>query len=349
MKKSDFSYELPDELIARYPSENRIGSRLLGLLSDGRVVHSEFRHVLDFLRPTDLLVFNNTRVVPARLFGHKASGGKVEILIERFVEDGLVVAQIKSSKSPKPGSLLLLEDDTQIEVIGREGSFFVISAKEPWYRITERLGHIPLPPYIDREDAPEDIERYQTVYAKKPGAVAAPTAGLHFDLDLLQRITDLGIGKAEVTLHVGAGTYQPVRADNLKDHRMHSEWISVDADVCSQINRVRAKGGRIVAVGTTAMRTLESLPKDEEGSLRPYVGDTDIFIYPGYEFGVVDAMITNFHLSESSLLMLVSAFSGCERIRSAYQQAIEKQYRFFSYGDAMFLEKNPNAPEDMPK
>lgn len=349
MKKSYFSYDLPDELIARYPVKDRSGSRLLGLLEDGKVVHSEFKNLLDFLRPTDLLVFNNTRVVPARLFGRKESGGKVEILIERFIENGLVVAQIKASKSPKPGSFLFLEDSTRVEVVGREDALFVLSVSESWQGITERMGHIPLPPYIDREDAPEDIERYQTVYAKNPGAVAAPTAGLHFDLDIFEQIKEKGIRSVEVTLHVGAGTYQPVRTENLEDHKMHSEWISVDTDTCAAINSVRAKGGRIIAIGTTAMRTLESLPRDEDGGLQPFVGDTDIFIYPGYKFGVVDAMITNFHLSESSLLMLVSAFSGCQRIKSAYQEAIEKRYRFFSYGDAMFLEKNPNAHEDLPE
>lgn len=349
MLRSSFHYDLPDELIARYPSSDRSSSRMLVLPSSGDMTHSVFSQCLDYFKPGDLLVFNNTRVIPARLFGRKSTGGVIEILIERLLEDNQVLAQIRSSKSPKPESVLYLEDDTEVKVLRREGSFFVLSCNVSWITLTEEQGHMPLPPYIDRSDESEDRERYQTVYAKQPGAVAAPTAGLHFDLELLNAIRKMGIDSIEVTLHVGAGTYQPVRADSVEDHQMHSEWIQIDAKSCEKIRETQEGGGRVIAVGTTAMRTLETVAQKGKGTCVPFSGDTDIFIYPGYEFLCVDALITNFHLPESSLLMLVSAFSGFQRIKAAYEAAIEQRYRFFSYGDAMFLERNPKAPVDIPQ
>ena len=349
MLKSSFNYHLPDELIARYPVRERQASRLLVVPPLGEFVHACFSDCLNYLRAGDLLVFNNTKVMPARLFGQKASGGAIEVLVERVLENNRVRAQVRSSKSPKPGSKLCLEDGTIVGVVRREQAFFVLEAETSWMTLMEKLGHMPLPPYIDRDDEPEDIDRYQTVYAKKSGAVAAPTAGLHFDTALIEEIQSAGIETAEVTLHVGAGTYQPVRSENVEDHEMHSEWMHIDADVSNQINRTKARGGRVIAVGTTAMRTLESAAGTKSASLEPKTGETDIFIYPGYQFRCVDALITNFHLPESTLLMLVSAFSGYQRIKAAYEAAITMRYRFFSYGDAMLLEHNPRAIEDIPQ
>ena len=291
-----------------------------------------------------MLVFNNTRVVPARLFGHKETGGAIEILVERVLSGGRVLAQVRSSKSPKPGSQIYLEDKTPVQVEGRQDAFFVLGMDEPWAEVMERIGHMPLPPYIDRDDQRIDRERYQTVFATQLGAVAAPTAGLHFDSALLGALQDAGIESAEITLHIGAGTYQPVRAARVEDHQMHSEWIDVRQGSIDTISAAKARGSRIVAVGTTAMRSLETAAKaSPSGEYHPYCGDTDIFIYPGFEFRCVDALITNFHLPQSSLLMLVSAFGGYQRIRNAYQQAIDERYRFFSYGDAMFITAHPEA------
>ena len=335
MKTSDFHYDLPERLIAKRPPAQRRDSRLMVVDSNRGIYHEKFPHIAELLEPNDLLVFNNTRVIPARIFGRKASGGRIEILIERIQSSHRVLAHMRSSKSPKPGSALVLDGDFAASVVARDEALFVIESEIPWTEIMERVGHMPLPPYIDREDELSDKERYQTVYSKEVGAVAAPTAGLHFDQQMLDELKTRGVEQAELTLHVGAGTFQPVRVDNVLEHKMHSEWMTLDQTLVDQVDQTKARGGRVVAVGTTAVRSLESAAK--EGKLSAYRGDTDIFIYPGYEFQVVDAMITNFHLPESTLMMLVSAFSGYEQIMMAYQAAVEEEYRFFSYGDAMFL------------
>lgn len=344
MRLSDFRYELPDELIAQFPQPSRTASRLLCLDgSSGRVVDRQFTQLPDLLQAGDLLVFNDTRVMRARLYGRKASGGRVELLIERVLAPQRVLAHVRASKSPKPGSRLLLgEADTEVEVVAREGALFELSlADGDFYQLMERQGHIPLPPYITRSDQVLDQERYQTVYARSEGAVAAPTAGLHFDQPLLDRLAATGVGMAHVTLHVGAGTFQPVRVENLDEHEMHSEYLEVDEVVCEKIRETRARGGRVVAVGTTTVRSLETASAD--GNIRPYRGDTRLFIRPGYRFSSVDAMVTNFHLPESTLLMLVSAFSGYDAVMAAYRHAVEQRYRFFSYGDAMFLTPSSSA------
>lgn len=338
MKRTDFSYNLPQELIAKYPATERRGSRLLCLEGNsGEIQHHQFSDVLNLVNPGDLLVFNNTRVIPARLYGHKETGGKVEILIERLLDSRRCLAHVRASKSPKPGAKLFLDGDKQIalEVLGRKGELFELSTATDLMPILEQYGHMPLPPYIDRTDEGSDQERYQTVYAEVPGAVAAPTAGLHFDEAMLEELAAKGVDIAYVTLHVGAGTFQPVRADNIEDHLMHSEYIEVGQDVCDKAKAARARGGRLIAVGTTSVRSLESA--SQSGELRPYSAMSDIFIYPGYNFQCVDAMVTNFHLPESTLIMLVSAFAGQGHIMAAYQEAVTHKYRFFSYGDAMFL------------
>lgn len=294
------------------------------------------RDLPSLLRADDLLVFNNTRVLPARLFASKLTGGKVEILVERMLDDHRCLAQVKASKTPRSGNNLLLEDGTELEVQGREGEFFCLrSAGAPLASLMQRMGHMPLPPYIERPDDETDLERYQTVYASRPGAVAAPTAGLHFDEALLDSLEKQGVRRTHLTLHVGAGTFQPVRAEQIEDHQMHAEYLEVPESVCQAVAETRARGGRVIAVGTTSVRSLETAAAS--GELRPFTGDSRIFIYPGYEFRVVDAMLTNFHLPESTLLMLVSAFAGIESIRAAYTHAVQNRYRFFSYGDAMLI------------
>ncbi|GAA3698982.1 tRNA preQ1(34) S-adenosylmethionine ribosyltransferase-isomerase QueA [Oceanisphaera sediminis] len=342
----DFSFELPDELIARHPMPERSASRLLQLNGNsGDITHGHFAEILNLVNPGDLLVFNNTRVIPARLFGHKASGGKLEVLVERVLDDKRVLAHVRASKAPKPGTVLILEPNVQATMLARHDALFEIEFHDerPVLEILEAVGHMPLPPYIDRPDTDADKERYQTVYNEKPGAVAAPTAGLHFDQPLLDELTAKGVAQAFVTLHVGAGTFQPVRVEQVLDHKMHAEYIEVPPQVVAQIEATRARGGRVIAVGTTSVRSLESaaqatMAKGEP--LAPFYGDTDIFIYPGYRFQLVDAMVTNFHLPESTLLMLVSAFAGYDHIMEAYRQAVAERYRFFSYGDAMFITKN---------
>ena len=336
MQRSDFHFELPDELIAQRPADSRGDSRLLMLDgSSGCLADRDFGELPDLLQPGDLLVFNDTRVIPARLYGAKESGGKVEVLVERILEENRVLAHIRASKSPKPGSWLVLENDIDVKVLGRQDALFELQFPGPVLELLESYGHMPLPPYIEREAAESDSERYQTVYANRPGAVAAPTAGLHFDEAMLQRIEDHGIEKAWVTLHVGAGTFQPVRADDIRDHVMHSEYLEVSPETVEAIQRTKERGGRVVAVGTTVVRSLESAAR--MGELVPFQGETDIFIYPGYEFRVIDALITNFHLPESTLLMLVSAFAGYDETLAAYRHAVAQRYRFFSYGDAMFI------------
>ncbi|WP_323951730.1 tRNA preQ1(34) S-adenosylmethionine ribosyltransferase-isomerase QueA [Aeromonas caviae] len=348
MQVSDFHFDLPDELIARYPMAERTASRLLQLDGQtGALRHGHFVDVLDQLNSGDLLVFNNTRVIPARMFGQKASGGKLEVLVERILDEHSVLAHVRSSKSPKPGTRLLLDGGAdgvpvEAEMRARHDALFEIHFLDPRPVLTilDAIGHMPLPPYIDRPDEDADKERYQTVYNQKPGAVAAPTAGLHFDEPLLEQIRAKGVEMAFVTLHVGAGTFQPVRVDKIEDHHMHSEYAEVPQEVVDAIAATRARGGRVVAVGTTSVRSLESAAKATlaQGKLlAPFFNDTDIFIFPGYEFQVVDAMITNFHLPESTLIMLVSAFAGYDNVMAAYQAAVAGQYRFFSYGDAMFV------------
>ncbi|CAD5375535.1 S-adenosylmethionine:tRNA ribosyltransferase-isomerase [Pseudomonas sp. OF001] len=351
MRVADFHFELPDRLIARHPLAERRASRLLVLDGpSGEIRHRQFPDLLDYLRPGDLMVFNDTRVIPARLFGQKASGGRLEILVERLLDERRVLAHVRASKSPKPGSLIHIDGGGEAEMLARHDALFELRFAEPVLVLLERVGHMPLPPYIDRPDEDADRERYQTVYSDKgkAGAVAAPTAGLHFDDGLLAAIREKGVDTAFVTLHVGAGTFQPVRVERIEDHHMHSEWLQVGQDVVDAVNACRARGGRVIAVGTTSVRSLESAARD--GELKAFSGDTDIFLYPGRPFHVVDALVTNFHLPESTLLMLVSAFAGYPETMAAYRAAVEEGYRFFSYGDAMFITRNPapRGPEETP-
>lgn len=342
MHVADFHFDLPESLIARHPLAERRGSRLLVLDGpSGELSHRHFADLLGCLRPGDLMVFNDTRVIPARLFGQKASGGKLEILVERVLDEERVLAHVRSSKSPKPGSRILIDGGAEAEMVARHEALFELKFAEPVLPLLERVGHMPLPPYIDRPDEAEDRERYQTVYARNAGAVAAPTAGLHFDEPLLEAIRAKGVATAFVTLHVGAGTFQPVRVERIEDHHMHREWLQVDQAVVDAVAACRAQGGRVIAVGTTSVRSLESAARD--GELKAFAGETDIFLYPGRPFHVVDALVTNFHLPESTLLMLVSAFAGYRETMAAYATAVAEGYRFFSYGDAMFITRNPGA------
>ena len=338
MKKSDFHFDLPPELIAQEPLAQRSASRLLELdAASDTLTDRDFCDLADRLRPGDLLVFNDTRVLPARLFGHKTSGGAVEILIERVTGTYEARAQLGVSKKPKPGGRIVLADGSEVEVIGRDGPFFDLRfhITEPLEKLLLRLGRMPLPPYIVREADEVDAERYQTVFARSPGAVAAPTAGLHFDQPLLDALAARGVEFGHVTLHVGAGTFQPIRSEEVRDHVMHREWLNVGAELIDKMRRARAAGGRVVAVGTTVVRALESASRD--GEVLPFAGETQIFIFPGYRITSVDGLITNFHLPESTLLMLVSAFAGRERVLAAYRHAVGGGYRFFSYGDAMLI------------
>ena len=339
MKLSDFDYDLPQHLIAQEALKDRAASRLLVLPKNGECQDQNFRDLLSLIKPEDLLVFNNTKVLPARLFGQKSTGGQIEVLVERLLDEKRLLAHVRSSKSPKTGARLTLEGAFEAEVLGRQGALFelVFDNEKSAVELLELHGHMPLPPYIERADTPNDQARYQTVFAQRPGAVAAPTAGLHFDDELLQAIKLKGVATAEVTLHVGAGTFQPVRTEDLSEHIMHSEWIDVPEAVCTAVQACQNRGGKVIAVGTTTVRSLESAAKD--GFLKPYLGDTDIFITPGYQFQVVDKLITNFHLPKSTLLMLISAFSGYDAIKQAYQHAVDQEYRFFSYGDAMYLSR----------
>ncbi len=344
---SDYYYDLPAELIAQEALKERTASRLLYLDAkhNPALIHDKhFPDIVDLIHKEDLLVFNNTRVIPARLHGNKASGGKVEVMLERVLDDQQIVAHIRSNKSPRAGTQLILEGKLKAEVTGRQGRLFELrfQHQRPILELLEEYGHVPLPPYIEREDSEDDRQRYQTVFAREPGAVAAPTAGLHFSNQLLEQLKHKGVAMTQVTLHVGAGTFLPVNVENLQDHIMHAEWLEVTQQVCDAVSACKARGGKVIAVGTTSVRSLETAAK-ETGSLQSFSGDTRLFITPGYRFNVVDAMITNFHLPESTLLMLVSAFSGYENIRAAYAHAIREKYRFFSYGDAMFLNRNQEA------
>lgn len=350
MHRHDFSFELPPELIAQEPLPERTASRLLLLNgASGEVEHRQFTDIADWLNPNDLLVFNNTKVIPARLWGQKHSGGRVECLIERIRGDGTAAVHVRASKAPKPGGCIYITADENadvsefgLRVIGREGALFILEPEHgTWPDLLRRFGHMPLPPYIERSDEASDKERYQTVFAKHEGAVAAPTAGLHFDQCLLDDLKARGIASAELTLHVGAGTFQPVRVDDIRQHAMHSEYLEVSEAVVAAVMACRSRGGRVVAVGTTAVRSLETAA--QTGQLQPFKGESDIFIYPGKQFHVVDAMITNFHLPESTLVMLVSAFAGREQVLAAYAEAIRRRYRFFSYGDAMLVTPHRDA------
>ncbi|MCT9123962.1 tRNA preQ1(34) S-adenosylmethionine ribosyltransferase-isomerase QueA [Cupriavidus gilardii] len=339
---SDFDFPLPPELIAQTALPDRSASRLLVVRTgaDGATELDDraFADLTDYLRPNDLLVFNDTRVIKARFFGQKASGGKVEVLVERVLDQDTVLAQVRASKTPAEGSTLRLADAFDVTVGPRVDQFFTLRFPEPALDLIERFGRLPLPPYITHDPDAYDETRYQTVYARHPGAVAAPTAGLHFDDALFARLDAHGVRRAFLTLHVGAGTFQPVRTENLAEHKMHSEWYAISEELAQAVRDTRAAGGRVIAVGTTSLRALESAATPE-GELQAGSGDTDIFITPGYRFRLVDALITNFHLPKSTLLMLVSALAGIEPIRIAYRHAVEQRYRFFSYGDAMLLQR----------
>jgi S-adenosylmethionine:tRNA ribosyltransferase-isomerase len=338
MDRRLFSFNLPAELIAQDALTQRSASRLLVVRgSSAPWQDAQFLDLPSLLSPGDLLVFNDTRVLPARLFGRKPSGGQVEMLVERLLDAHTARVQMKVSKKPQPGAVIELEDGSTLRMLGRHDSFFELRSSEPWTSLLDRLGHMPLPPYIERPDVVLDRSRYQTVYAQVPGAVAAPTAGLHFDDTVFAALQARGVRRSQITLHVGAGTFQPIRVDDLDEHRMHSEWIDVSADTVQAVRETRAAGGRVIAVGTTALRALESAAAVHGGALAPYQGETEIFIKPGFEFRVIDGLLTNFHLPESSLLVLVSALMGRERMLAAYQHAIEQRYRFFSYGDASLL------------
>jgi S-adenosylmethionine:tRNA ribosyltransferase-isomerase len=338
LKKSDFHYPLPPARIAQAPTAERPASRLLCL--DGRsgaLADRRFRDLPLLLRAGDLLVFNDTRVIPARLFGEKDTGGRIELLVERLLDDHRLLAQCRASKPPKAGQTLHLEGGVEARLHGRQGEFYELefAGAEALPAILERIGHMPLPPYIERADEAADRERYQTVFARVPGAVAAPTAGLHFDQALLTHLDTMGVERAFVTLHVGAGTFQSLRVEDVTQHRLHREWFTVSTDTAARVNAAKRSGRRVIAVGTTVVRALEAAGEDRE--VRPFEGETDIFIYPGYRFRIVDALITNFHLPESSLLMLVCAFAGTDAAMNAYRHAVRERYRFFSYGDAMFV------------
>lgn len=340
MRTTDFDFNLPQELIAQFPVAARSASRLLRLEGrNGKFKDHMFRELPNFLTAGDLLVFNDTRVIKARLFGSKVSGGAVEVLIERVLDDSRALAHVRASRAPKPGSRLLLAGAIEVEVVSRQDDLFLLAfqAAVPLLELLDRYGSLPLPPYIAHPADSTDEERYQTVYAREPGAVAAPTAGLHFDAAMLESLQQHGIQIAYITLHVGAGTFQPVRVDSIAEHRMHSERYTVPAETVALIAKIRAQGGRITAVGTTALRALESAARS--GEVVAGSGETDIFITPGYRFRVVERLLTNFHLPKSTLLMLVSAFAGLDNIQRAYQHAIEQRYRFFSYGDAMLIER----------
>ena len=346
MQLSDFNYDLPPDLIAQHPLGNRTDSRLLEVCPSGleaaQLIDRQFKAILDLIKPGDLLVFNDTKVIPARLHGKKATGGNVELLIERISGDKQAWVQIRASKVPKTGSIVHVYNQAgetfPVEMIGYDGRFYEVRFPENVFTLLERFGELPLPPYIEHQPDGEDAQRYQTVLAKNPGAVAAPTAGLHFDEAILKQLSDLGIQRATVTLHVGAGTFTPVREEDLSKHKMHHEWFSIPEETLLVIEETHSKGGRVIAVGTTSLRALESQALTQKTR-----GETNLFITPGFQFKTVDCLLTNFHLPKSTLLMLVSAFAGMDNIRAAYQHAIQEKYRFFSYGDAMFLSRLENT------
>lgn len=338
MQLSDFNYDLPADLIARYPLEKRSASRLLCLdRQTGALCHRQFTDLVELISPNDLLVCNNTQVISARLFGTKETGGRIEMLVERLLDDHRVLAHIRASKSPKAHSRLLFAGNITFEVLKRQDDLFELRCHDPRpiLEILETIGEIPLPPYFHRAPEESDKVRYQTIYAEHKGSVAAPTAGLHFDQELFEKLKSKGIQIGYVTLHIGAGTFAPVRIEDITQHKMHAEYLDVSSELCEQIKLTKARGGRVIAVGTTAARSLETASR--AGEIQPFAGDTDIFIYPGFQFKCIDALITNLHLPGSTLLMLVSALGGYENIMHAYQEAVRERYRFFSYGDAMFI------------
>ncbi len=361
MLLSDFHFDLPNELIARYPTKQRTASRLLYVNGEtGQHCDQQFIDILEHINEGDLLIFNNTRVIPARLYGKKESGGKLEVLVERVLDDKRCLAHIRASKAPKEDSIIILGEDKLGEgngfkatMVARHEALFELRFEEQQsiFELLNLAGHMPLPPYIDRPDEDTDQERYQTVYSKELGAVAAPTAGLHFDNETLEKLQQKGVQTAFVTLHVGAGTFQPVRVETIEDHKMHAEYAEVSQEIVDKILATKAKGKRVIAVGTTSVRSIESAAQQavQSGQLIvPFFSDTKIFIYPGKKFHIIDALLTNFHLPESTLIMLVSAFAGYKNCMQAYQHAVSEKYRFFSYGDAMFIDKNPNALNDVP-
>ena len=344
MLLSDFDYHLPNELIARYPLPHRSASRLFCLDGPtGAMTHRHFADLPALLNPNDLLVLNNTRVIPARLIGQKETGGSVEVLVERILDAHHILAHVRASKALKPSSKVIFDKNIEFEMVARHDDLFEFRSthEKPILELIELIGQIPLPPYFQREAEASDVANYQTVYAQHKGSVAAPTAGLHFDAALLEVLKDKGIQFAHLTLHVGAGTFAPVRVDDIREHRMHSEYIEVPESVCEQVRATKAKDGRVIAVGTTSLRSLETASRS--GAIQAFQGETDIFIYPGFQFQCVDALITNFHTPKSSLLMLVAAFVGYDAIMQAYKEAIARSYRFFSYGDAMFLTRRETS------
>lgn len=338
MQISDFSFDLPQDLIARYPLPKRSASRLLCLNGhNGQVSHRQFADVLDLVEEGDLLIFNDTKVIPARLYGQKGSGGRVEVLVERILSQHRLLAQVRSSKPPRLGDYLLFSKFVQLEVVNRDNQFYELryNGSHSILEMIESIGEIPLPPYMQRPADETDKERYQTVYAREKGSVAAPTAGFHFDEELLTKLRDKKVEMDYLTLHIGAGTFTPVRVQDIREHKMHAEYLDVPTSLCEKIRKTKAHGKRVIAVGTTSMRALETAC--QSGEIRPYQGETSIFIYPGYEFRCVDALITNLHLPASTLLILVCAFSGREHVIHAYHEAVERRYRFYSYGDAMWV------------
>lgn len=339
MQLDDFNFELPTNLIARYPTEKRSASRLLCLNKrTGAVLHSQFEHILDLINPGDLLVFNDTKVIPARIMGNKSTGGQVEILVERLLDQQRILAQVRVSKAPHDGDYLLFPENIRLEVVGRRNQFYELRYNESdrtILEVIEAIGQIPLPPYMHRDPEESDKERYQTVYAKYKGSVAAPTAGFHFDEELLEKLRAKQVNMGFLTLHIGAGTFVPVRVSNIQEHKMHAEYLEVSSELCAQIASTKAMGKRVIAVGTTSLRALETA--SQNGVTMPYHGETNIFIYPGYHFQSVDAVITNLHLPRSTLLMLICAFGGMQHVMHAYHAAVQNAYRFYSYGDAMWI------------
>lgn len=341
MQLSDFDFDLPSELIARYPAAKRSESRLLCLSADSlELQHKNFHDIIHMVNPGDLLVFNDTRVIPARLVGHKKTGGQLELLVERVLDTRRILAQLRVSKGPAVGSMLQFENGVELEVAGRVNQFYELqyNGERSILDVIEEIGQIPLPPYMRRLPDETDKERYQTIYARHKGSVAAPTAGLHFDEELMQALKDKGVDTGYLTLHIGAGTFLPVRVENIKEHKMHAEYLTVDAGLCEKIRAAKQRGNRVIAVGTTSMRALETACQG--GEIAPYEGETSIFIYPGYQFRCADVLITNMHLPGSTLLMLVSAFSGYDRVMRAYRVAVKNSYRFYSYGDAMWMPRS---------
>jgi S-adenosylmethionine:tRNA ribosyltransferase-isomerase len=341
MRLDNFSFALPRELIARYPLSQRSASRLLCVQEQEELIHSHFNHIVNLVTPGDLLVFNDTRVIPARLIGQKRTGGRAEVLVERILDNQQVIAQIHANKKPRIGDRLSFQQDICLEILDKKNFFYTLRhthAQRTILEIIEAIGYIPLPPYMQRQPDDNDKERYQTVYAKHKGSAASPTAGLHFDNSLLKTLHDKKVAMGYLTLHIGAGTFAPVRVDNLEEHKMHTEYFSISVDLCKQIEETKANGKRIIAVGTTSLRALES--SCQNGVVQPYSGETDIFIYPGYKFCCVDALITNLHLPCSTLLMLVCAFGGYDEVMHAYHAAVDNHYRFYSYGDAMWVDRH---------